>query len=336
LKPFPLGIELHISVERNISVTMGVTYLTQLKLACVDIKDLVVSDVRESEFSDRKTLFHHLLVFGDTGERLPHVAAAFLRKHSRTLTIEDYGHPYQWVHDLCGIKNLPGEPHASALAPSDSNQHLVEKVVKAVKKRILSQISLVKQLQKLATHSLQPDVGDEHLFPPKMHSQIQKWQELSGVSLQSTLLDFPSAILFDAKEPTNKFYHAIFGLQGGNHVNINLHCLVCVSNMYPSVPPFVALKVELNSNRQVHNIQLKEMEQEVNINFHHLVQDDSDGQGLLLRQLLKVQMCFDVYLSCCGVIPEGPLPKAMLPIKFKGPTKSYPFKYSCETGTFYH
>jgi hypothetical protein len=134
--------------------------------------------------------------------------------------------------------------------------------------------------------------------------------------------------------------------------------------MYPSVPPFVALKVELNSNRQVHNIQLKEMEQEVNINFHHLVQDDSDGQGLLLRQLLKVQMCFDVYLSCCGVIPEGPLPKAMLPIKFKyvvlicalhifittceqivkicrchssrGPTKSYPFKYSCETGTFYH
>ena len=73
-------------------------------------------------------------------------------------------------------------------------------------------------------------------------------------------------------------------------MNINLHCLVCVSNMYPSVPPFVALKVELNSNRQVHNIQLKEMEQEVNINFHHLVQDDSDGQGLLLRQLLKVQV----------------------------------------------
>ena len=42
---------------------------------------------------------------------------------------------------------------------------------------------------------------------------------------QSTLLDFPSAILFDAKEPTNKFYHAIFGLQGGTYVHYK--CMYC-------------------------------------------------------------------------------------------------------------
>ena len=73
-------------------------------------------------------------------------------------------------------------------------------------------------------------------------------------------------------------------------VTIHLHCLVCVSIMYPSVPPFVALKVELSANRLVHNIQLKELEREININFKHLTEDDDGGQRLLLRQLLKVQV----------------------------------------------
>ena len=37
----------------------------------------------------------------------------------------------------------------SAMARSDSSQQLTEKVVRAVKKRILSQISLAKQLQQI-------------------------------------------------------------------------------------------------------------------------------------------------------------------------------------------
>ena len=128
-------------------------------------------------YSDHKSLFHHLLVYGDDGLHLPHIAAAFLKKHSKTASIEDYGHPYQWAHALCGIKNLPSEPTAvstrvecclvlyngsvfivmwcasvrmqSAMARSDSSQQLTEKVVRAVKKRILSQISLAKQLQQI-------------------------------------------------------------------------------------------------------------------------------------------------------------------------------------------
>ena len=63
-----------------------------------------------SLYSDHKSLFHHLLVYGDDGLHLPHIAAAFLKKHSKTASIEDYGHPYQWAHALCGIKNLPSEP----------------------------------------------------------------------------------------------------------------------------------------------------------------------------------------------------------------------------------
>ena len=50
-------------------------------------------------------------------------------------------------------------------------------------------------------------------------------------------------------------------------VTIHLHGLVCISIMYPSAPPFVELKVELSANKLVHNIQLKKLEREININF---------------------------------------------------------------------
>ena len=70
-------------------------------------------------------------------------------------------------------------------------------------------------------------------------------------------------------------------------VTIHLHGLVYISNMYPSAPPFVALKVELSANRLVHNIQLKELEREINVNFQHLTEDDG-GQRLSLREPLQV------------------------------------------------
>ena len=61
--------------------------------------------------------------------------------------------------------------------------------------------------------------------------------------------------------------------------------------MYPSAPPFVALKVELSANRLVHNIQLKELEREININFNHLTEDDDGGQRQSLREPLQVPVC---------------------------------------------
>ena len=72
-------------------------------------------------------------------------------------------------------------------------------------------------------------------------------------------------------------------------VTIHLHGLVCISIMYPSAPPFVALKVELGANRLVHNIQLKELEREININFKHLTEDDE----------VQVLTCVDIVFSTC-------------------------------------
>ena len=50
----------------------------------------------------------------------------------------------------------------------------------------------------------------------------------------------------------------------------------------------------------VHNIQLKELEREININFKHLTENDDGGRRLSLREPLKVQVltCVDIVFKC--------------------------------------
>lgn len=133
---------------------------------------------------------------------------------------------------------------------------------------------------------------EAELFSAEPGSQFVRWKPLSLAEAQA--IQIACLPVFNTQERTNRFFLAQFQHKQG----AKLHCLVCVGGEFPSSVPTIAVMVEWASGqREAHNLQIKNLEVDVNLDFPQRLSCDPAGQYLLCRQLRRLQDTFDAYLE---------------------------------------
>ena len=137
-------------------VTIMFQYLPFFSVTCATITNLQpegLSDSQLSFFAD-KSMFLHCLYDKDTGRTSPNtVVSQLIRKYGGdtfSSAVRQYGFPYRWVQRVCGAGSLSEGGDDPELKPDyDLSVQSIVSLIDILKKRMKSQVQLVKELSAL-------------------------------------------------------------------------------------------------------------------------------------------------------------------------------------------
>ena len=137
-------------------VTIMFQYLPFFNVTCATITDLQPEGLSESQlsfFAD-KSMFLHCLYDKDTGRTSPNtVVSQLIRKYGGdtfSSAVRQYGFPYRWVQRVCGAGSLSEGADDPELKPDyELSVQSIVSLVDVLKKRMKSQVQLVKELSAL-------------------------------------------------------------------------------------------------------------------------------------------------------------------------------------------
>lgn len=301
-KAHPLTVTLTLTPKGVGSFKIALSYLPHFNAVCAQVTTVSLEGTTESQhssFIDNSALLHCLFE-GDTGRTSPNSVVSFhIRKQGGDVfssVVRQNGFPYKWLQKACGVSMLAESPNVTSVQPQvEISAEYVGTVVRALKERFVVQVNLTRQLLALEEHQLLlgPNDGEE-LFPDPAHTKLVRWKHSTLQEVQATQ-HFGSLSIFNLQERTNRFFLATL-----QHGQARLYGLVCIGTGYPVTPPCFAVMVESTSGetqREPHDIQIKNLEAEVNLHFPWSLKGDKHGKFLLCRQLRRLQECFDVFVE---------------------------------------
>lgn len=322
-KPHPLSVVLTLQMKDLGTLQLTFSYLPSFNALCATVTSVKLNNLSETQqasFLENSSILHCLFE-GDTGRTSPNAAVSYLiRKHGGELfssAVRQCGFPYRWVQRLCGINVPTDTQEGGRIVPQiEVGASYVGCAVAALKLRFKAQVNLTRQLIALEEHRLLSHPADSDLFHRDPRSEWVRWKQVSAQDAQG--MQFGSLSLLNFQEKTNRFYIATFQQE-----QTRLHSLVSVGVDYPATPPRFIIMIESSAgHRDPFDIQIKNLEAEVNIHFPQSLNDDSDGQYLLCRQVKKLRECFDIYAKYVKA-PGDPSTKILCPVRGKARLLSY-------------
>ena len=191
----PLKVQLKVNLPKNAenNVIMTFSHITELEVVSVDVKvnldQTCKSQSGEREVLQPQHLLAHLLTSKDDGISCPNPAFKYILKNNgldnHQGLMSSVGFMYDWVQKLSGL-GFPDSIDPNFCEPFEVNaeastsQSFVEKIIDAIRERLLSRIALQRQifqLDKSKLISVELDVPEScrSLFPTKVSSVIRAW-----------------------------------------------------------------------------------------------------------------------------------------------------------------
>ena len=331
----PLKVHIKVGIDAkntDNAVTMIFSHITELEVVTVQVK-LNLDQVSKSQSGEREVLqaqqlLAHLLNPNDDGNTCPNPAFRYILKNqgldynsSTTGMFSHLGAMYSWAQQLSGLKfpdladpELSAESSSSALdseiLQTNSNittvavdasicQSFVEKIIKAIRERLVSRIALQRQIfqldkSKLISVELEIPEKCKSQFPAKISSVVRAWAPVSWE--QFAALDV-TRHLVETKAVNEHDY--LFRLQLNRDTHASLIALIAVNPDYPNTLPIFCLNLHWNGEHNIHNSEnLRALEKSVNFGFIELLdQKGPEKYEILSLQIKKLMASFDVLLE---------------------------------------
>ncbi|KAF4029753.1 Fms-interacting protein/Thoc5 [Phytophthora infestans] len=260
---------------------------------------------------------------GDDGLTVPQVAVNYtFQEDSDERTEVEFPasaacRPYYWTQWICGLNPMK-RPDVDAIDETPRRpEPSVRNVMNQLVNRFVATVVLKKQLDQL-TKSRPEDEGvsfvhplARHLFPHEVKSHLEEWKEVPTPTQDMFHLFNESATL--STRPRAQFHLSTSDCRyfrvGVKNGHAKVSAIVEISPEYPVRAPRFLFQPRLTTISKamdkdqlpVYENQLKEVEVEVNAYYDELIPKGSE-HFLLLHQLRKIEMCFDVL---CNAAADG-------------------------------
>lgn len=362
LEKHPLSVVMTITCKDGSSLKMNFAYLLVLHVVTVKAK-FTPSSNQGSSVSSRDLLTPDLLLSclypGDDGRDTPNPANDHQLRRIGLAEFRDYiaelGYPYLWAQRLSGLDFLQrstAECDSAAVVDGDnvtkpsgsviiidikpsasvSATHM-EKTIRAIRVRLSSRIALQRHLHALEQGNVPLTSESLELFPAKM-SRLVSWQSIpwEDFKIQSYARQFIDENIVDE---TDFIFEAIVE-RGSAKLKAN----VAVSANYPNYPPVFMLRLDWKSSKSVTTgDSIREMEREINVHWMELVPKGQTWNNILVNQVQRLLMCFDVYLESetIDAAVEGPAEFSKEKVFFRqsrGRNRSKPYHFLPKLGLF--
>ncbi|KAF6204109.1 hypothetical protein GE061_002449 [Apolygus lucorum] len=323
LEKHPLSVTMKLTFKDDSSLTLEFAYFPKLNIMTVmpsltlANSQLKTSDAGES-LQNRNVLSQ--LFPGDAGTTNPNVSNYYQLNEVglESFDTQKFGFPYVWVQKLGGLDFTSAmdnivEPKVEICKAN------IPVVIKMIKNRILSRISLTKQIMSLENKSV---TGPSNMKSVKVSCSIKSWKSMTWDEFR----EHPAAAhIKDSAQvsPQDIFYHAI--LVRGKAKMVVLTVVKCD---YPNSTPVYSLQVEWNDNvmNASNSSKIIEMEREVNVYSKELADAPAWSTTLIQFQVHRIMCMFDIFLECNDAAKFSAEKKTFLH-PFMGRRRAHPFKY---------
>ena len=194
LSSHPLKVRLKIQLPKSgNAVLMIFSHITELEVVTVQVKLILDQNCKsqsgEKEVLQAQQLFAHLLNSNDDGLSCPNPGFRYILKNHRlepsSGMLSSIGTMYFWAQQLAGLR-FPDSLDPNIIEPFEVNtdvatcQSYVDKIINAIRERLISRIALqrqIYQLDKSKLISVDLEIPDKckSQFPTKISSVIRAW-----------------------------------------------------------------------------------------------------------------------------------------------------------------
>ncbi|CAB3370112.1 Hypothetical predicted protein [Cloeon dipterum] len=343
LQKHPLSVQLLVKLKKyKDSITLTFNYL--LKLQVVTVKCSVNMD-RELEGSfagdliSASNLLSELFP-NDTGLTSPNSSNFFQLKDlgldSFHNYVQDVGFPYQWAQKMCGFSFLAETPNSEPVMVMKVDPAVIRgcvpEMIRTVRSRFKARMALGKQIQDFEKGKVIVHTSQKRLFPSKVACNLATWESITWEDYE-TIPSNQNLIEEGVVHESDKFYKANFSRLNSDGNFAKLTAYIVVKPDYPRVAPVFSLRMHWNTDIDARNSSaIRDMEKEVNVHWRELITEPGWVWGLLSAQMMRVMVCFDVFLEALGCAGTAPPEFSMDTHRMffrpvKGRSRSLPFKY---------
>ncbi|RLN97643.1 hypothetical protein BBJ28_00004165 [Nothophytophthora sp. Chile5] len=329
-KPHAKALQLTIAVESPLasasgSFTLMFQHFTVAKVVTAGV--VKTTPASYSHSSHHQNILMNLFP-GDDGVSVPRLAVNYAFREDGEgngeveFPTDAACRPYYWAQWVCGLNPMKrADASGSEEAPRRRPEPSVRNVMSQLVKRFEAMVLLKKHLDQLtkvaaASTSSTPRTSDDgtlfvhplasHLFPREVKTHLEDWKEMPA----------PTQDIFQpVKRP--QFHMSMLGCRyyraGFKNGRAKVSAIVEIAPEYPiRAPRFLFQPRSASSNKAMDKDQLPlyenqlKLEVEVNAFYDELIPKGSE-HFLLLHQLRKVEMCFDVLCSAADGDADVPL-----------------------------
>lgn len=333
LRKHPLSIRMDIRCKDGFEISLQLYHIPKLHICTVNVS-LDFSEEHQGPTVAATSLLSNSqilkdLMCDDAGLHSPDPTNSHLLQKlgmkDVASYIEDIGLPYYWVQWICGLHYLPDEPIKTYVAESAVSYQHLQGVIKAIKARITTRLTLQKQLVQLeklmVPHPERKSAWSN--FPAKVVSQLVSWKCLSFEEFK--LLPFTEeCIEMELVDKNCAFYRAFIARDDV------LDVAVVIYDSYPTYPPLFLVGVKEGKNTEYKHDQLKCMECEVNGYAEELMKIDNPNM-MLSNQMRRLQICFDMLVETSELGAK----EKLYTRRIRGRDRNRPYKYHRD-GYFSH
>lgn len=327
LKKHPLNIQVSVKVPDGTALNLIFSYLLHLKIVVVKFTVSLpkpITGISAADVLNGHCILNELYP-GDTGCDSPHPATTYLLNAAGITEdfqhfISELGKPYVWAQRMCGLDFMATVTEDQKfnkniqLCPSLSVS-TVENFILTLKKRLMSRVVLMKELQDLESGKILSVKGDS-LSPVRLSGSLTQWQSVGWPEYSQS----PSTAFLISEgmvNPNDMLYRAIITRQSAKLV-----ALVALVSDYPKKAPMFSLTLHWNGTHHAGiNDDIRDIERVINTDW---ASEDSK-QYTLSVQITKLLTCLDILLETTGS-SEFPPDKVMF-CPVRGRTRAKPYKF---------
>ncbi|CAH0585636.1 unnamed protein product [Chrysodeixis includens] len=327
LKKHPLSIQVSVKVPDGTALNLIFSYLLHLKIVVVKFTVSLpkpITGISAADVLNGHCILNELYP-GDTGCDSPHPATTYLLNAAGITEdfqhfISELGKPYVWAQRMCGLDFMATVTEDQKfnkniqLCPSLSVS-TVENFILTLKKRLMSRVVLMKELQDLESGKILSVKGDS-LSPVRLSGSLTQWQSVGWPEYSQS----PSTAFLISEgvvNPNDMLYRAIITRQSAKLV-----ALVALGSDYPKKAPMFSLTLHWNGTHHAGiNDDIRDIERVINTDWA----SDDNKQYTLSVQITKLLTCLDILLETTGS-SEFPPDKVMFcPVRGRNRVKPYKF-----------
>ncbi|XP_039249034.2 THO complex subunit 5 homolog [Styela clava] len=284
-----------------------------------------LNEIKKSRVIAASSLLNDLQLV-DNGTSIPHKATG-TGKHSTGISFSENEFGYVWAQKLAGLVALQ-DGEVISRQSGFSTMHLI---IKLIRKRIESRLSLANQLNDYSNNVVTCDPSFRENFAPVVLFKLSSWKCIDFHDYSQ--MEFTSAAReLDLVSKNDYFYCGT--LQRGSSANVEV--AVAVSDKYPTKWPLFRIQVCWHGNHTAeNNLNVREIEVEVNCKMPQIVMKSRKKlqNELLSVQLYRLLTLLDIYVETDCNMDGSDMPSEfptskLCPRMSKGRARLKPFKYN--------
>ena len=299
LRRHPLSIKIGIKCRDGFEISIQLYHIPKLHICTVNVS-LDCSEEHQTPTVAASSLLSSSgilkdLMCSDAGLQSPDPTNYHL---FQKLSMKDFsfyigeiGIPYYWVQWICGLHYLPDQPIKTYVAESAVSYQHLQGVIKAIKARITTRLTLQKQLVQFEKLTIPPPERKSALscFPAKIVSQLVSWKCITFEEFKE-LRFTEECIEMELVKENCAFYKA--GIERDGLLDV----AVVIYDSYPTYPPLFLVGSQEGKGKEYKQHELKCLECEVNAYAEELMKIDHPNM-MLSNQMRRLQICFDMLVE---------------------------------------